>query len=206
MLTKVCRQSCGFFSSHVWMWELDHKEGWDLRIWCFWTVVLEKILTSPLDCKEIKPSQFEMRSILNIHWKDLCWSRSCNTLATWCEVLTHWKKPWCWERLRAGGEGGDRGWDGWMPSPTQWTWVWASSGRWWRTGKPGVLQSIRSQRVGHNWATEQQQKETKAGLILEKWRSWLCFTYAAEQSQLSIYYHFRKEPSSCLDGLGHIPI
>ena len=66
-------------------------------------------------------------------------------LATWCKELTHWKRPWCWERLRAGGEGDDRGWDGWMVSPTQWTWVWASSRRWWRTGKPGVLQSMGSQ-------------------------------------------------------------
>ena len=62
-------------------------------------------------------------SVLNIHWKDWCWSRNSNTLATWCEELTHWKRPWCWERLKAGGEGDDRGWDGWMASPTQWTWV-----------------------------------------------------------------------------------
>ena len=61
----------------------------------------------------------------------------------------------CWERLRAGGEGDDRGWDGWMASPTQWTWIWASSGIWWRTGKPGVIQPMGSQRVGHDWATEQ---------------------------------------------------
>ena len=79
-----------------------------------------------------------------------------NTLTTWCEELTHWKRPWCWERLRAGGEVGDRGWDGWMASPTQWTWVWANSGRWWRTGKPGVLQSMGSQRVRHDWVTEQR--------------------------------------------------
>ena len=69
--------------------------------------------------------------------------------------LTLWKRSWCWERLRAGRERGDRGWDGWMASPAQWTWVWASSGRWWRTGKPGMLQSIGSQRVGHDWVTEQ---------------------------------------------------
>ena len=62
-----------------------------------------------------------MKSTLNIHWKDLCWSWSSNTLATWCKEPTHWKKPWCWERLRAGGEGDDRGWDGWMASLTQWT-------------------------------------------------------------------------------------
>ena len=65
--------------------------------------------------------------------------------------------PWCWERLRAGGEGGNRGWDGWMASPTQWAWVWANSGRWWRTGRPGVLQSVGPQRVGHDLVTEQQQ-------------------------------------------------
>ena len=74
-----------------------------------------------------------------------------STLATWCEEPIHWKRPWCWERLKAGGEGGDRGWDGWMVSLTQWTWVWTDSGRWWRTGKSGVLQSTGLQRVGHYW-------------------------------------------------------
>ena len=92
-----------------------------------------------------------------IYWKNWPWSWSYNSLATWCEELTHWKRPWCWERLRAGGEGDDRGWDGWMASPTRWTWVWASSRSWWWTGKPGVIQSMGSQRVGYNWATEQQQ-------------------------------------------------
>ena len=75
-------------------------------------------------------------------------------LATWCNWLTHWKRSWCWERLKVGGEGDDRGWDGWMASPMQWTWVWANSGRWRRTGKPGVLQSMVSPRVGHDWVTE----------------------------------------------------
>ena len=64
--------------------------------------------------------------------------------------LTPWKRPWCWQRLKAGGEGEDRGWDGWMASPTGWTWVWVSSGSWWWTGKPGILQSMGSQRVRHN--------------------------------------------------------
>ena len=68
--------------------------------------------------------------------------------------LTHWKRPWCWERLKAGGEGDDRGWDGWMTSPTQWAWVWVNSGSWWWTGRPGMLRSVGSQRVGHNWMTE----------------------------------------------------
>ena len=73
----------------------------------------------------------------------------------WCEELTHWIRPWCWERLRAGGEGGGKGWDGLMASPTQWTWIWANSGRSWRIGKPGVLQSMGSQRVGRDLETEQ---------------------------------------------------
>ena len=75
-------------------------------------------------------------------------------LATWCKEMTHWKSPWCWERLRAGGEGDDRGWDGWMASSTQWTWVWVNSWSWWWTGRSGVLRFMGLQRVGHNWATE----------------------------------------------------
>ena len=73
---------------------------------------------------------------------------------TWCEKLTHLKRPWCWERLRAGGEGDNRGGDGWLASPTQWTWVWVDSGSWWWTGRPGVLRFMGSQRVRHDWVTE----------------------------------------------------
>ena len=62
--------------------------------------------------------------VLNIYWKDWCWSWNSNTLATWCEEMTHWKRPWCWERLKVGGERDNRGWDGWMVSLTRWTWVW----------------------------------------------------------------------------------
>ena len=87
----------------------------------------------------------------------LCEIRSYN-LATWCEKLTLWKRLWCWERLKTGGEGGYRGWDGWMASLTQWTCVWTGSGRWWRTGKPGIPQFMGLQKVGHNLATEQQQQ------------------------------------------------
>ena len=68
--------------------------------------------------------------------------------------MTNLKRPWCWQRLKAGGQGDDRRWDGWMASPTQWTWVWVNSGNWWWRGKPGVLQSMGSQRVGHDWAIE----------------------------------------------------
>ena len=139
------------------MWELDYKETWVLKNWCFWTVVLEKILGSPLDCKEIKSVNLKGNQFwifteysLNIHW-----SWNSNTLATWCEGLTHWKRPSCWERLKAGGERDNRGQDGWMASLTQWTWIWAGLGRWWCKGWPSVLQcSPWGSRVGHNWATE----------------------------------------------------
>ena len=124
-------ESYGFSRGHVWMRELDYKERWMLKNWCFWTVVLEKTLESPLDCKEIQPVHSEGdQSWIFIYWKDWCWSWSSNTLATWFEEMTHLKRPWCWERLRAGGEEDERGWDGWMASPTQSTWVWLTSGSW----------------------------------------------------------------------------
>ena len=147
-------QSCGFSNSRVWMWKLDYKESWVSKNCCFWTVVLEKTLESPLDCKEIQPVNFKGNQSLNIHWKDWCQSWNPNTLATWCEKLTHLKRPWCWERLRVRGEGDDRGWDGWKALLTLWTWVWVNSGSCWRTGKPGMLQSMGSQRVRHSWVTE----------------------------------------------------
>ena len=137
---RSVQQSYDFSSSHIWFWELDHKEGWASKKWYFWTVMLEKTLESPLDSKKII---FIVRT---------CWSS--NTLATWYKKLTHWKTLWCWERLRARGERNDRGWDSWMASLTQWIWVWANSRRQWRTGKPGILQSMGSQRTGHAWATE----------------------------------------------------
>ena len=99
-------------------------------------------------------SPFWRRSVLSVHWKDWCWSWNSSTLATWYEELTHWKRPWCWERLKVGGEGVDRGWDGWMASLTQWTWVWVDSGSWWWTGRPGVLRFMGSQRVRHDCATD----------------------------------------------------
>ena len=99
-------------------------------------------------------SPFQRRSVLGVLWKEWCWSWKSNTLATSCERLTNLKRPWCWGRLRAGGEGDDRRWDGWVASPTQWTWVWVNCGSWWWTGRPGELQSIGLQRVGHDWVTE----------------------------------------------------
>ena len=94
-------------------------------------------------------SPFYRESLLNIHWKDWCWSWNSNTLATWCEELTQLKRPWCWERLKAGGEGDERGWDGWIASPIQRTWVWVCSGSWWWTGRPGTLQSSTPRTWGH---------------------------------------------------------
>ena len=84
---------------HDWATELN---------WCFWTVVLEKTLPSPLDCKEIQPVHSKGNQSWIFHWKDWCWSWNSNTLATWCEHLTHWKRPWCWERLKMGWEGDER--------------------------------------------------------------------------------------------------
>ena len=92
--------------------------------------------------------------VLDVHWKDWCWSWNSNTLATWCEELTRLKRPWCCERLKVRGEGDGGGWDSRMASITWWTWVWVSSGCWLWTGKPDVLQFMGLQSVGHNWATE----------------------------------------------------
>ena len=144
--------------------ELDHKEDWAPKNWCFQTVVLEKTPESLLDSKEDQTSQPLRKSTLNIHWKDWCWSWSFNTSATWCEELTHWKRPWCWVRLKAGGEGDDRGWDSWMASLSQWTWTLATSGRWWGTGKPGILQPMgvsNSRTWLGNWITAATTKISK---------------------------------------------
>ena len=106
-------------------------------------------------------------SVLNFHWKDWCWSWNTNTLAIWCEKLSHWKWHWCWERIKTRGKEDDRGWDGWMASPTQRTWVWASSGHWEWTGKPGLLQCKESQAVGQNWMTELTGGKKKIKLIAD---------------------------------------
>ena len=135
------------------MWELDYKESWALKNWSFGTVVLEKTLehnpwtarrSNQSILKEISPEYSLEGLMLKL---------KLNSLATWCEELTHLKRPWCWERLKVG-EGDNRGWDGWMASPTQWTWIWVNSGSWWWTGKPGMLQSMGLQRVGLSDWTE----------------------------------------------------
>ena len=146
-------------------------------------MVLEKILESPLDFQEIWPVNPKgNQSWIFIGRTDAEAPILC---ASWCEEPTHWKRPWCWERLRAKGEAGDRGRDGWMASPIQWTWVWASSGRWWRTGKPGVLQSMESQRVRHNLATEQQRNVTSLYLWLGAMRNNVSCDGPTDSSALS---------------------
>ena len=155
-------QGYGFSSGHVWMWELDYKKSWAPKNWCLWSVVLEKTLESPLHCKEIQPVHPKRdQSWVFIGGTDVK-AETPILLSTWCKELTHWRGPWCWERLRAGGEGDERGWDGWMASLTWWTWVWVDSGSWWWTGRPGVLRFMGSQRVGHDWATELNWTELSA--------------------------------------------
>ena len=119
------------------------------KLWCW-----RRLLRAPWTAKRSNQSTLR-KSNLEYYWQDWCWSWRSR-----CKQLTHWESPWCWERLRAEREEGVRGWDGWMASPMQWTWTWANFGRWWGTGRHGVLQSMGLQRVGHNWATEWQQTFT----------------------------------------------
>ena len=145
------------------MWELDYKECWELKNWCFWTVVLEETLETPLDCKEIQPVIPKGNQSWIFIGRTDAEAETPILLATWCEELTHWKSPWCWERLKVGGEGDNRGWDGWMASPTWWTWVWVGSRRWWWTEKPSLLHSMGSQSLTRlsNW--------TELILMLKSW-------------------------------------
>ena len=155
-------QGYGFSSSHVWMWELDYKESWVLKNWCFWTMVLEKTLEGPLNCKEIQPVNSK---------GDQSWVFIGRTDAE-AETPIFWPpnvKSWLiWKDPDVGKdwgqeEKGTRGWDGWMASPTQWTWVWVNSSNWWWTGRPGVLRFMGLQRVGHDWATELNWNISKKG-------------------------------------------
>ena len=132
----------------LWTWELDYKESWVLKNQCFWIVVLEKTL-----CKEIQPVHSKGYQSWMFFGRT---EAKAETPVLWPPHSKSWLigKDWCWEGLGAGGEGDDRGWDGWMASLTWWTWVWVNSGSWWWTGRPGVLRFTGSQRVRHDWATE----------------------------------------------------
>ena len=134
------------------MWELDYKENWVLKNWCFWIVVLEKTIESPLDCKEIQPVHPEGdQSWVFIGRTDA----EAETPILWPPHVKSWligKDPDAGKYWRQEEKGMTE--DGWMASPTQWTWVWVNSGSWWCTGRPGVLRFMGFQRVGYNWATE----------------------------------------------------
>ena len=158
------------------MWELDHKEKWAWKNWCFSTVVLEKTLESLLDNKEIQPVHPKQnQSWIFIGKTDV--EAETPILGHLMRRTDSLKRPWCWERLKAGGEGDGRGWDSWMVSPTQWTWVWVNSGNWWWTGRADVLQSmgLQSRTWLSNW-TELNWNLT-SGLpwwLSGKESTWLC--------------------------------
>ena len=130
-------------------WTIEKDEHWRIdafELWC-WRRLLRVPWTASRSnqsvLKEISPECSLKRLMLKL---------KLQYFGSWCEESTPWKRPWCWERLKVEGEGDDRGWDGWMASPTWWIWVWASSGSWWWTGRPAMLQSMRLQRV--HWETE----------------------------------------------------
>ena len=147
-------------------WTVKKAEHWRIdafELWC-WRRLLRVPLTARRSnqsiLKEISPG---------CSLEGLMLKLKLQYFATSCEELTHWKRPWCWEGLGAGGEGDDRGWDGWMASPTWWTWFWVNSRSWWWTGSPGMLWFTGSQRVGHNWVTELDWTEhlkKKEGILL----------------------------------------
>ena len=152
LLTKVCLVKAMVFPVIMYgyeSWTIKKAECWRIdafQLWCWRRLsrvpkTARRSIQSIL--KEISP-EYSLEGLM----------LTPVLVAAWCEELSHWKRPSCWERLKAGGLGDNRGWDGWMASPTWWTWVWAGSGSWWWTGKPGVLQSTGLQRVGHDWATE----------------------------------------------------
>ena len=136
------------------MWELDYKERWGQRIDAFTLWCWRRLLRVPRTARRTNQSILKEISPEYTVLKDRCWSWNSNILVTWCKELTHLKRPWCWDWQKAGGEGDSRGWDGWMASVTQWTWVWVGSRSWWWAGTPGMLQSMELQRITHNLAIE----------------------------------------------------
>ena len=153
-------------------WTIKKIEHWRIdafELWCW-----RRFLRVPWIAR--RSNQSILKEInLEHSLEGWCWSWSSNILATW---WAYWKRPWCWGKLRGGGEGGDKGWDGWMVSQTQWTWVWGGSASWWWTGKHVALQSMESQRVEHDWATEQHSVkkvlfQINGGMIINYNGKWL---------------------------------
>ena len=189
--TKVCLVKAMAFPVVMYgceSWTIKKPEWWRMNafeLWC-WRRLLRVPWTARRSnhsiLKEISPG------CLLEGW---CWSWNYNTLATWCEELACLKRPWCWERLKAGEKGDNRGWDRWMASLTQWTWVWVNSRVWWWTGRPGMLWFMGSQRVGHDWATELTKcihvpKHNHCNLVeklrfLESWNA--CYRKAKESTR-----------------------
>ena len=148
-------------------WTVKKAEHWRVdafELWCW-----RRLLRVPWTAR--RSNQSILKEISPGHsLEGLMLKLNSNTLATSCEELTHWKRPWCWEGLGAGRVGDDRGWDGWMASPTWWTWVWVNSGSWWWRGRPGVLRFIGSQRVRHDWVTELNWTEVEESVFqLANW-------------------------------------
>ena len=147
------------------MWELDFEEGWVPKNWCFWTVVLEKTLESPLDCKEIQPVHSEGDQPWVFFGRN---DDKAETPVLWPPYVKSWLigkdsnagRDWGQE------EKGMTGWNGWMAPLTRWTWVWVNSGSWWWTGRPGVLWFMGLQGVGHDWVTEWTEMKFFWKLIL----------------------------------------
>ena len=152
--TKVCLVKAMVFPVVMYgceSWTVKKAEHWRIdgfELWCW-----QRLLRAPWTARRSNQSILKEISP-GCSLEGLMFKLKLQYLATWCEELTHLKRPWCWEGLGAGGEGDNRGWDGWMASPTWWTWVWVNSGSLWWSGKPGMLRFMGSQRVGHDWSTE----------------------------------------------------
>ena len=184
MLTKVHIVKAMIFPVVMYRcesWAIEKAEVWRndaFKLWC-WRRLLRVPWTARRSnqsvLKEINPEYSLEGLMLKL---------KLQYFGHWCKDLTHWKRPWSWERLRAGGDRSDRGWDGWMASLTQWTWVWASSVIWWRTGEPGVLQSMGLQRMEHNLETEQQNSYS-VFYFIRNWKT-IFQVFALHQHCLSV--------------------
>ena len=176
-------QRYGFSSGPVWMWKLDYEESWVPKHWCFWTVVLEKTLESPLNCKEIQLVHSEGDKLWDFFGRN---DTKEETPVLWPLHAKSWligKDSDAGRDWGAGGEEDNRRWDGWMASLTRWTWVWVNSGSWWWTARPGVLRFMGSQRVRHNRATELYWTDAMKGWDQMPW------SYFSEWWVLSQLFH-----------------